>query len=102
LSIYLTPPPDDQYPWRAWIPDIVVEIISAGSEERDYQEKRAEYLTIGVREYWIIDVGQQRVVQLRRWGRRWRETTVRHPGVCRTRLLPGFALATEVVFSAAE
>ncbi len=39
------------------IPTIVVEFVSAKKRDhiRDYETKRAEYLGIGVREYWIID-----------------------------------------------
>jgi Uma2 family endonuclease len=38
-------------------PTIVVEFVSAGKRNltRDYEEKRDEYLAIGVREYWVID-----------------------------------------------
>ena len=39
------------------VPAIVVEFVSAKKRDhkRDYEEKKAEYLAIGVREYWIID-----------------------------------------------
>jgi Uma2 family endonuclease len=38
-------------------PTIVVEFVSKGkiAQERDYTAKRAEYRTIGAREYWVID-----------------------------------------------
>src|SRR2546430_1270572 len=39
LAIYLGPPPDDEDLWSSWIPDILMEIVSPGSEHRDYQEK---------------------------------------------------------------
>src|SRR5688572_18417162 len=36
ILVYLTPPPaDDAQPWEYWIPEIVVEVISVGSEDRD-------------------------------------------------------------------
>jgi Uma2 family endonuclease len=35
--------------------DIVIEVVSQESIERDYGEKLYEYEQIGVREYWIID-----------------------------------------------
>jgi Uma2 family endonuclease len=35
--------------------DIVIEVVSLESVERDYGIKYHEYETIGVREYWIID-----------------------------------------------
>ncbi|MGH2607514.1 MAG: Uma2 family endonuclease [Tepidiformaceae bacterium] len=36
-------------------PDIVVEVVSDESVERDYEIKRKEYEAAGVPEYWVID-----------------------------------------------
>jgi Uma2 family endonuclease len=36
-------------------PDLVIEIVSPDSVERDYENKRLRYEAAGVREYWIID-----------------------------------------------
>jgi Uma2 family endonuclease len=36
-------------------PSLVVEIASRTTRRRDYQQKRAFYLRIGVPEYWIVD-----------------------------------------------
>jgi Uma2 family endonuclease len=35
--------------------DLVVEIVSRETNQRDYQVKRAEYETAGIPEYWVID-----------------------------------------------
>jgi Uma2 family endonuclease len=102
LSVYLTRPPRGGDPWSTWIPDLVIEIVSASSWRRDYEEKPDEYHTFGVREYWIIDAQEQQVTVLRRWGRRWRRSIVGPPDVCRTRLLPGFELDCAAVFAAAD
>jgi Uma2 family endonuclease len=42
-------------------PDLVVEIISPGSIQRDRDEKKALYARFGVREYWLVDHDQQSV-----------------------------------------
>ncbi len=36
-------------------PDLVVEILSAGTAQRDLGQKKALYLQSGVREYWVVD-----------------------------------------------
>ena len=34
--------PHDREAWRQWIPAIVIEVLSPGSQERDYADKRHE------------------------------------------------------------
>ncbi len=83
------------------VPAVAVEFVSASKRDRkrDYVEKRAEYLAIGIREYWIID--------------RFRRTlTVCRPGAedlvvpegetYRTPLLPGFELPLAPLLAAAD
>lgn len=50
-AVYLDPAPEDSRIWTRWCPHVVVEVVSPGGEERDYVEKREEYLRAGVREY---------------------------------------------------
>lgn len=45
----------------AGAPDLIIEIVSADSVERDWHDKRVEYERMGVREYWVIDPQYQRV-----------------------------------------
>jgi len=42
-------------------PDLVVEILSPGTETRDRGYKQALYARYGVREYWLIDPQEQRL-----------------------------------------
>src|SRR5262249_6995806 len=81
-------------------PEIVVEIVSFGSVLRDYEEKREEYLALGIREYWIIDVNEQEMTVFRRWRGTWSEKTYRPGDVYTTRLLPGFELPCADVLEA--
>jgi Uma2 family endonuclease len=99
--VYQTPPPAQENDWAAWIPEIVIEVVSPGSEQRDYVEKREEYLAFGVREYWIVDADRQELLILQRSRGRWSPRIVRPPEVYRTQLLPGFEFACEQVFQAA-
>jgi Uma2 family endonuclease len=119
LAVYLTPFPPDDHPWEHWIPDLVVEVVSQGSRERDHGAKREEYLAAGVREYWIVDPERQHAVILVRHGDRWREPRVPKEasgepraskeaggsstptgGLLTTKLLPVFSISLATVLAA--
>ncbi len=93
ISIYLTPPPEgvDQ-PWDQWIPDIVIEVVSATSAKRDYEVKPSDYHAAGVREYWIIDPRTRSGLFLVRRADSWSEHKLGARGKWRSSLLPGFTL----------
>ena len=63
----------------------------AGSIERDYETKRAEYLAYGLLEYWIVDPLKEQVTVLTRRGDSWDEAVFRGEQVIRSLVLPGFA-----------
>lgn len=101
LSIYLTPMPNDEYPWDKWIASIVIEVVSSGEEarRRDYVTKRQEYLAAGVAEYWIVDPYDRSMLGLTRHGDKWREQKIASDGLWNSHLLPGFALDLSAVFA---
>ena len=103
IAIYLRAPKgrQDRTLWRVWIPDLVIEVVSESSRDRDYTEKRDEYWTLGVKEYWIVDAKLERVVILKRGRSQWTEKTLGPDDVCETKLLPGFRLSCRAVFEAA-
>ena len=78
ISIYLTPPRNrkGRTMWRTWFPDLVVEVVSESSRDRDYTEKRDEYWSLGVKEYWIVDASLQQILVLRRGKSDWIEKTL--------------------------
>ena len=80
----------------------MVEIVSPGSAQRDYIEKREDYLRFGVTEYWIIDAAKEQLLVLSRSGDSWSETTIGPPNVHATDLLPGFSLDVANVFEMAR
>jgi Uma2 family endonuclease len=102
LAVYKSPPPQEDAFWAAWLPEIVVEVVSPGSETRDYVEKREEYLQFGVREYWIIDFDKRQMLALRRSRGKWVERIVRPGDAYHTSLLPGFELDLARIFREAE
>ncbi len=88
--------------WPVWIPEIVVEIVSPGSEDRDYNQKPDEYFQFGVQEYWIIDESKRLMTVHQRSGDE-RTTSVISPGeLYTTELLPGFEFDLQRVFDAAS
>ena len=88
--------------WSVWVPEIVVEIVSAGSEDRDYNQKPEEYLQFGVKEYWIIDAAKNLMTVHQRSGEKWDTRTVSPPANYSTHLLPDFEFDLQRVFDAAK
>jgi Uma2 family endonuclease len=103
IAVYLTKPtgPKDRTVWRRWIPELLIEIVSPSSVDRDYVEKREEYWELGVQEYWIVDSNFKKVLILRRGRKDWIETELHAGDVCETKLLPGFQLPCDAVFEVA-
>jgi len=75
-------------PEIAGAPDLVVEVLSPGTEERDRGYKRTRYERSGVREYWIVDL-KQRSIEVLSLGPSGFEAPVRYG--------PGDELASTVV-----
>jgi Uma2 family endonuclease len=102
LAVYKTTRPRQEDYWAAWVPEVVVEVVSPGSENRDYWDKREEYLLFGVREYWIVDADREEILVLRRVKERWSERVIGPTQTYRPRLLPGLELDVGQVFAAAR
>ncbi len=103
IAVYLTKPkgPKNSTLWRRWFPELAIEVVSERSTDRDYIEKREEYWTLGVKEYWIVDSKRQRVVVLRRGKSDWIEKRLSAEDVITTKLLPRFALPIKLIVEAA-
>ncbi len=74
---------------------LAFEVVSPGNEarERDYRTKREEYLAYGLREYWIVDPIERRVVVLIRDGDAWIERLFKEDQEAEGLVLPGFRIA---------
>jgi Uma2 family endonuclease len=75
-------------------PDLAVEIVSPESVTRDYEQKRRQYESSGVLEYWIVDELQQKVTLLRLKGEEYREVRPRKRELA-SNVLKGFWLRPE-------
>ena len=93
LALYKTArPADNSSVWSIWVPELVVEVVSPGSEHRDYVEKAEDYLHFGVMEYWIVDAARDTITVHRRVSGRWQKRELKKPDRYTTHLLPGFEL----------
>ena len=102
VAVYLLAPTDDENLWATWIPDLAIEVVSPGSEQRDYEEKPQEYLRFGVREYWILDADKEEMLVHTRSGNKWEKRVIRSGEMYRPRWLPGFEFDCGLVFAAAS
>jgi Uma2 family endonuclease len=76
-------------------PDLVVEVVSAGSATIDRVEKFLEYEQAGVGEYWLIDPRprkHQADFYVRNENGRFAEADIEPDGVYQSRLIPGLRL----------
>ena len=76
-------------------PDLVMEIVSPDSRERDEQDKYQEYAAFGIREYWIIAplTKQVNVYHLTNQGKY--EPLPPASGVYRSVVIPGFFVSPQ-------
>jgi Uma2 family endonuclease len=83
---------------------IIVEFVSAGKRERkrDYEEKRDEYLAIGIHEYWIIDHFERTLTVHVRRGLRFQRRVFKEKQVYTTDLLPGFEVPLAQLLAVAD
>jgi Uma2 family endonuclease len=85
-------------------PTIVVEFVSAGKAawQRDYVEKRDEYLQASVVEYWVIDRFRRSLTVFSQECGHPAERVIRETEVYRPILLPGFELPFAELLAAAD
>lgn len=82
-------------------PDLVVEVISPSTRERDEVLKRDLYERFGVSEYWIVDSEAEAVTVLRSGGGGFGEPVVlssEEDGVLESAWVPGFSLRLDGLF----
>jgi Uma2 family endonuclease len=76
------------------VPSIAVEFVSSGkrNRRRDYEEKRQEYMAVGIGEYWIVDRFQRTMTVVVNAAGGTQERVVKENETYTTPLLPGFEL----------
>jgi Uma2 family endonuclease len=86
------------------VPAIVVEFVSEGkrSYKRDYEEKRSEYLGLGVIEYWVVDRFQRNMSVFSTRPGATAARIIAATEIYQTPLLPGFELPLAKLLAAAD
>ena len=83
------------------VPDLAVEILSEGHEQKDRQVKRDEYAQAGISEYWIVDP-EERTIEILRLANGIYElgAILREGDTLESPMFPEFSLALKDVFAA--
>ena len=85
-------------------PTIAIEFVSASKRDfqRDYIDKRDEYLRTGIVEYWIIDRFRRRLTAVRGGADPVTEIVITEQETYTTPLLPGFVLPLAQLLAVAD
>jgi Uma2 family endonuclease len=91
-------------PEETEVPTIAVEFVSKDKRDwlRDYVEKRAEYLALGIAEYWVIDRFRKSMTVYRPEDPGPAEQQFGEADIYRTPRLPGFELPLARLFAVAD
>src|SRR5262249_43371327 len=86
------------------LPTIAAEFVSEALRDRrrDYEEKRDEYMEVGIAEYWIIDRFRRLMTVIRNHPNGLQELIIGENDVYRTPLLPGFELPLARLLAVAD
>ncbi len=79
-------------------PDLVVEVLSPGTRQRDLGAKRDLYARFGVQEYWIVDPEDQSLTILVLQGDRFQPVPLGEDERLISRLFPGLVLDRDQIF----
>lgn len=91
-------------PRKGQTPDVVAEFVSRGRRDRnrDYVDKRDEYMEINVGEYWIFDRFRHTLTVYKRQGSKIIKKVYGATDTYRTPLLPGFEIPLAQIFALAD
>jgi Uma2 family endonuclease len=86
------------------LPTIVVEFVSRArrDRQRDYEDKRREYMDAGIAEYWIIDRFRRTLTVVKKVPGSVQEKVVQETETYESPLLPGFTLPLAHLLAVAD
>jgi Uma2 family endonuclease len=87
--------------WQYPVPDFVVEVLSASTEQNDRGVKFKDYADHGVEEYWIVDPIAQSVEQYLLEDGSYRLHLKAYRGLVESRVIKGFSIEIRAIFDEA-
>jgi Uma2 family endonuclease len=85
--------------WKNVTPFLVVEVVSPGQADRDYEEKRRDYWDARVGEYWIADPEDKSLTVLTRGASEWIKARFEVGQSYRPAQLPGLEIRVDELFA---
>ncbi len=80
-------------------PMLIVEIVSQSNADDDYIDKRSQYESRGIAEYWIVDCHQQQVVVFILEGSTYVETRYKSSEPIESLAFPDIRLTADKIFT---
>lgn len=84
------------------IPDLIVEVLSPTTQQRDRGVKFEDYALHGVEEYWIVDAVAETVELYRLEGQMYPPVPALKEGLLSSDVIPGFEIPVRAIFDEAE
>lgn len=85
--------------WKFPIPDLVVEVVSKSTEQRDRGLKFEDYEAHGVKEYWIVDAEKETVEQYILKSKKFDLTLKANRGLITSKVIRGFEVDIKAFFN---
>ncbi|MGB3589748.1 MAG: Uma2 family endonuclease [Tunicatimonas sp.] len=83
-------------------PDLVVEVLSSGTQHRDRGVKFEDYQLHGVEEYWIVDAQQKTIEQYLLEDQQYKLAIKSHDGHLQSSVISGLTFPIPIIFDESE
>jgi Uma2 family endonuclease len=84
--------------WKFPIPDLIVEVVSKSTEQRDRNVKYSDYEAHGVTEYWIVDADKETVEQYLLQNKKYNLHFKANKGIIESKAIKSFATDIRAFF----
>jgi Uma2 family endonuclease len=100
ILVYLRPERRGRrVPIRQVTPDLVIEILSPSTQDRDLGRKAEIYASLGIQEYWPVDIENRGIAVLALREGRYESVAQITPGVIRSAIIPTLEIILAELFA---